>query len=349
VAHGNKHILVVAPNWLGDAVMSLPLVGSLSAVRGVRVHVLAPDYTARVFWGLPGVDDLVVLGRRGALRGLLRRRAVLAGIELDAAIILPVSFSSALTVLLSGVAKRIGYRSDARGALLTDSLSTVGVRDEHCSENYLRLGRLAMEQLGVEGAGEFTAPQIRVFDSERSAVVRLLGSRGIQGPDYAVVVPGAVYGSTKAWPREKYRQLVSKLAADMPVILAGSAGERALCETIAEGVHGAWNAAGETTLGELFALLEESRVVVANDSGAPHVAASLGVPTVVIFGSTSPRWTVPLGVDVHVVQEPVHCAPCFLRKCPTQLECYAGIMPERVHEAALAAMRKPGKTIGAGS
>jgi heptosyltransferase-2 len=147
-----------------------------------------------------------------------------------------------------------------------------------------------------------------------------------------------MYGPTKYWPSAKYRKLVRKLCAEVPVVLAGGGGEVDLCDEIAGDVPGVFNLAGATSLGELFALLEGARVVVANDSGAPHAAASLGTPVVVIFGSTSPVWTRPLGEQVRVVREPVHCSPCFLQECPTRLECYEGIEVEHVYAEALGAM-----------
>ena len=105
------------------------------------------------------------------------------------------------------------------------------------------------------------------------------------------------------------------------------------------GLAGVVNLAGQTNLGEFFALTEGARVVLANDSGAPHVAASLGVPVVVLFRSTSPEWTAPLGERVHVMQHKVHCNPCFRRTCPTQLECFNGIDPADVIARVRTAMR----------
>ncbi|HET6350111.1 MAG TPA: glycosyltransferase family 9 protein, partial [Candidatus Krumholzibacteria bacterium] len=137
----------------------------------------------------------------------------------------------------------------------------------------------------------------------------------------------------------RYRALCEQLAADTAVVLTGSAGERALCERIARDVRGVRVTAGETSLGEFFALVEGARVLVANDSGAPHVAAALGVPTVVLFGSTSPAWTAPRGEHVHVLQHRVHCNPCYRRTCPTQLECFHGISVDEVAGAVRAAWR----------
>jgi heptosyltransferase-2 len=138
------------------------------------------------------------------------------------------------------------------------------------------------------------------------------------------------------------------------VVLAGSEGDRAVCDRVAGGAPGVHSLAGKTTLGELFALIEGARVLVANDSGAPHAAAALDLPCVVLFGSTSPAWTAPRGRDVRVLQHRVHCNPCFRRTCPTQLECFHGIEVEEVFAAVVevlgrASDRKtvpPGQPVG---
>ncbi|MGD8414719.1 MAG: glycosyltransferase family 9 protein, partial [Candidatus Latescibacterota bacterium] len=78
--------------------------------------------------------------------------------------------------------------------------------------------------------------------------------------------------------------------------------------------------------------LSRASVVVANDSGSPHLAASVGAPVVVIFGSTSPDWTAPMGQSVEVVRHPVHCSPCFRKTCPTNLECFDGVSVGEVLE-----------------
>jgi heptosyltransferase-2 len=172
--------------------------------------------------------------------------------------------------------------------------------------------------------------RLRVSDDDRAQLDRVLARHGVARGSYVLVVPGAAYGPAKAWPWERYRRVCEALARETPVVLSGSSGDRAVCARIRDGIEGIADLAGETTLGEFFALAQGARAVLANDSGAPHVAASLGTPTVVLFGSTSPEWTAPVGERVRVLQHKVHCNPCFRRTCPTQLECFNGIDPAEV-------------------
>jgi heptosyltransferase-2 len=87
-----------------------------------------------------------------------------------------------------------------------------------------------------------------------------------------------------------------------------------------------------------MALLKFCRVLLTNDSGPMHVAAALGTPVVVPFGSTSPELTGPgLPGDARnrLLKSDAPCAPCFLRECPIDFRCMNGITVERVVEAVL--------------
>jgi heptosyltransferase-2 len=327
-------LTVVTANWLGDAIMALPLLGELAAARHLTLSVLSRPYAARVFRGIAGVDEWVVCGG-GRLARIHRQARALRALGVGATVTLPPSFSSALPAWLAGVEVRVGYGGDGRDRLLTDALPMPPRGSEHLSQSYLRLGRRALAHLGRATPADAGAARLDVGERDRREAARLLDALGM-GParDYAVVVPGAAYGPAKSWPPERFREAARELARELPVILLGGPGERRLCREIADAGGGVFDGAGRTSLGGFFALVEGARVLVANDSGAPHVAGALGVPTVVLFGSTSPQWTRPLGESVTVIRHPVHCAPCFRKTCPTQLECFAGIGVGEVVAAA---------------
>ncbi|MCL6507592.1 MAG: TIM barrel protein, partial [Bryobacteraceae bacterium] len=90
----------------------------------------------------------------------------------------------------------------------------------------------------------------------------------------------------------------------------------------------------QTTLAEFIDLAAACRVFLTNDSGAMHVAAALGVPTVAVFGATDPEATGPVGPAVRVVREPVECSPCLLRECPIDHRCMTRVLPARVAQEA---------------
>ena len=318
-------VVVVAPNWLGDAVMSLSAIG-VAAASGWDVIVASSPYSARVYWRVAGVSELQADAPGSRWSRIRARASALRAYGADATVILPPSFSSAVPAWLARVRNRIGFASDGRRALLTDAIP-VPSRDEHLSASY---AALVSRGLGASAGTSARASRLVVDDADRARVDEMLASRNTVRGGYVLMVPGAAYGPAKSWPWERYRRACEEIVRDVPVVLSGSAGDRAPCDRIAAGLPGVANLAGETSLGEFFALVEGARVMVANDSGAPHVAASLGVPVVTLFGSTSPAWTAPQGPRVQILQHKVHCNPCFRRTCPTQLECFNGIEPSEV-------------------
>ena len=119
-----------------------------------------------------------------------------------------------------------------------------------------------------------------------------------------------------------------------PWLVFGGAGDWQLCNDIARlAGGGVLNLAGKTSLRELMALLKLCRVLLTNDTGPMHVAAALGTPVVVPFGSTSPELTGPglPGDPRHqLLKSAAPCSPCFRRVCPIDFRCMTGISPDRV-------------------
>jgi heptosyltransferase-2 len=337
-----QRVSIVAPNWLGDAVMSLPAINMLATASSLSV--VASPYVSRVFLHQPGIEEIHVDPHGGRGRRIVARVRSLRSISPRGAAIFPPSFSSVLPAFLAGVPRRTGFRADGRAAFLTAALPLPS-RDVHLVDSYLELARAALGDLGVE-SGPSSVARLHVAENERMSIRNRIA--GMINDGYVVVVPGAAFGPAKSWPEERYRALCAELVGSIGVVLTGSRGDRDVCERIARAVPGVISLAGETSLGEMFALVEGARAVVANDSGAPHVAAALNVPCVVLFGSTSPAWTAPRGGDVHILQHKVHCNPCFRRTCPTQLECFNGIAVDEVRSAVVEILGRARKKAGAG-
>src|SRR5205814_7184778 len=98
------------------------------------------------------------------------------------------------------------------------------------------------------------------------------------------------------------------------------------------------NLAGKTSLRELCAAVKLCRVVLTNDTGPMHIAAALGTPVVVPFGSTSPELTGPGSrgeTRNALLSAHVPCSPCFRRECPIDFRCMRNISIEEVVEAVL--------------
>ena len=318
--------LVIAPQWIGDAVMTEPLLRRLRA-RGERLAVGALPWVAPVYRAMPQVDEVIEFPfRHGGLQ-FRERRALgkqLHG-RFDAAYVLPNSLKSALLPFLAGIPRRVGYLGEARIGLLTHRLKNPKGERPPMVAFY--------SALSGEGGLEQDVPRLALPPGQVDAVLR---QQGLARGGYVVMAPGAEYGPAKRWPH--YGELAQLL--DLPVLLLGSAKEAELCDQIrAQAPQLCRNLAGKTSLLDAFGLISAAGHVVSNDSGLMHVAAAFGVPQVALFGSSSPLHTPPLNARAQVVwlkqdpdyAPPLDCAPCFQRECPLgHLRCLNDVAPQRV-------------------
>jgi heptosyltransferase-2 len=348
-------VLVVSPNWLGDAVMALPALADLRRLVTGRLVVAARRSVADLFALVPGVDGVVTLDWRGQLWCGKARRAdeqKLRAVAPDAAVLLPNSFASAWLVRGAGVAERCGYATDLRRGLLTRTVAKPS-RSVHQVEYYQRLVRA----LGAEtGSAE---PVVLVPPGARDGATRRLREAGWDGERPLVVLaPGAAYGTAKRWLPSHFAQLITALVRELgsQCVLVGSPGDRIttgwirslLADDVASHVA---DVTGATTLEALAAMLSLARVCVTNDSGAMHLAAAAGVPVVALFGPTREHETAPRSTRrraVHVLTHPVWCRPCMLRECPIDHRCMTGLLPSRVLATVLEPLSVPANPTPAG-
>jgi heptosyltransferase-2 len=291
-----SRILVVAPNWIGDALMAQPLLARLHQRQaGLRLEVLAPEWIAPVVRRMPEVQEVLAAPfRHGALELGARRRLAreLRARRYEEALVLPNSWKSALIPFLARIPLRTGYVGELRYGLLNRTLRNA---KRPMREHYARL------------AGEDTRPlppsRLQVSPDEVSLALRKFGVPRA----YAVLCPGAEYGPAKRWPY--FSQLSGRLP--LPAVLLGSAKDAESAKDIV-----GLNLVGRTSLDEAIALIAGARFVVSNDSGLMHIAAALGRPQVALFGSSSPLHTPPASPASRVLWLRIECSPCFQRACP---------------------------------
>ncbi len=328
-------ILIRATNWLGDAVMSLPAIRAVrESFPGTYLVILARPSVADLYARERAIDAVLpYTGDRGRTAAELRRESF------DCAILLPNSFDAALLAWRAGIPRRIGYKRDARGWLLTEAIARPepGEIPRHERFYYLELLRRAGIIADYPPCAEIRLDQRA---EAREAGLASLRNAGVPTPVIGVS-PGAAYGNAKRWLRERFAETAAMVARAhaASLVLFGSTAERPLCAHIAEqfgdagvGVH---NFAGETTLRQFIDLTAACRLFLSNDSGAMHVASALGVPTVTVFGATDDTTTGPTGAWARIVREQVECSPCLLRECPIDHRCMTRVTAERVAGVAL--------------
>lgn len=337
-------VVVRVPNWLGDAVMALPALGWLRAAWP-EAHLAAASSSglATFYQAVSGFDQVIAL-EPGANRVSVRVNAArIRAHAFDTAVLLTNSIGSTLPFWRSGMERRWGYANGLRAVMLSHAvprdIASARFAGRHHSHYYLRL----VETLAPLPSAVEPAPlALAVSPLDAARIDAWLASRGRDPRRPLVgVAPGAAYGTAKQYPPGQLADALIEIVRatgaqvvwlgavnDRPGARALEAAWRARDTTFAPG-RDVIDAVGYTTLGELLAVVQGCRAVVANDSGAMHLATALGVPVTAIFGPTDEQATAPVGRH-DLLAEPVFCRPCLLRECPIDHRCMKRIAPGRV-------------------
>lgn len=327
-------LVLRAVNWLGDTLITLPAVYQLQKILPpeCKFSVVCQKSLMPIWQAVPWVSKVIGFpGKRLDKAASCELRKLNAGVG----VIYPNSFGAALDLAFKGVPIRLGRAGRGRDLFLSHRLPKwqkgVGVGEYHQVSHYLDFAAA----FGINDFTNLQYPSLKVKNSAEIVKKFKLNS----DKPILVLAPGAAYGPAKQWPIHYYKQVAQWWHKEhgIPVVL-GTNNDKVAGNEICAGLSEAINLAGATSMSELLALLQLADFVVANDSGAMHLAAALGSKGVAIFGSTDPIATGPLGADWIVVQKEIPCAPCFQRTCEradNPYECLKIIMPKQVIDALL--------------
>lgn len=322
--------LIIAPSWVGDAVMAQPLLRRLRERNPELVlDAFAPSWVAPVLARMPEIGRVVINPfAHGELR-LKVRWKMGRSLQRDGyshAIVLPNSLKSALLPLFAGIPLRTGYVGEMRHLLLNDARRL----DKQALPLMVERFAALAERPGAPLQRPVPYPRLRVDAAQQHATRGKLGLTPAK--PVAVFCIGAEYGPAKRWPARHFARLAQLLAADYEIWLLGSQKDAAIGAEIESWSQGAArNLCGTTDLGEAVDLIAASALAVSNDSGLMHIAAALDKPMVALYGSSSPGFTPPLSDQAKVLSLNLPCSPCFKRTCPLgHLDCLEKLTPEQV-------------------
>lgn len=334
--------LIIAPAWVGDAVMSEPLLARIRQRQPEwQLDAFAPDWVAPVFARMPDIGAVLNNPFGHGAFAFRKRRALgreLAKTGYRRAYILPNSLKSALVPFFARIPERVGFTGEGR-------LGLVNVR-HRLNKTALplmveRFAQLA-EAPGATLPRPVPNPRLISTPAQQAAVLAKLA---LPKPErLAVFCPGAEYGPAKRWPTEHFAALAKGFAdRGFTVWLLGSGKDKPIGERIErQGDGSCRNLCGQTNMEDAIDLIALADRVVCNDSGLMHVAAALGRPTFALFGSSSPGFTPPRSEKAKVLSLELPCSPCFKRECPFgHLDCLVKLTPERVMEACFALPEPP--------
>ena len=341
-----KNILVRVPNWIGDAVMSLPaLVDIREYFANANITILARPTIAEMLREQCGINNVLVFenhtNHRG-LVGLLKLSHIIRKRTFDMAVLFQNAFEAAVLTSMSSIPTRIGYATDGRGWLLSQSVQCPTDRSFHQIHYYQQLVAAITEQPLKD-----RYPKLVVNEHDQTACEAKFPEVFVPSNMLLIGInPGSIYGSAKRWLPERFAELGDRVVAYMlkeypeyssvRCLLVGGKGEEALGKEIADQMGSQpILLSGKTSIRELMCILRRCAILVTNDTGPMHMAQALGVPVVSIFGSTDPEATCPSGGAHALVRTKVRCAPCLLRACPIDHRCMTGVSTDQVMSAVM--------------
>lgn len=317
--------LIIQTSFLGDVVLTTPLISRLAA-RGPVTVVTTPQGGA-LLEGHPGIHRLVPYAKRGedaGVAGFVRLARTLRAPDDSAVVYLAQgSHRSGALARAAGYRRRVGFATSAGRAWYTETVE-VPPDAHHARRLWLLAGG------GEEAHGDLRP---RLYPSPDHVAAADHWAAGVSAPLVALA-PGSVWG-TKRWPH--YPQLAAQLAAMgiRPVIIGGP-GDTDVAATILRSAPETIDTTGQLPPLATAALLQRCRAVVTNDSLPLHLASAMDTPTVAIFGPTRPAFGFgPLASQARIAEHTgLACRPCHRHGpavCPEgHFRCMRDLVPDRI-------------------
>lgn len=336
------NILVVRTDRIGDVILTTPALSALKkAYPKARLSMMVVPGTRELVEGIDALNEVIVYDRRGEHKGIFgfwKFIGFLRKKNFDLAVVFHTKKRTNLICFLAGIPRRIGYRNNKFGFLLTDQLVDTRIRGEKHEAEYCFD---VLRTIGI-ASGDLQLSLPLREESERWVDRFVLENKIAVSAPLVAVHPDASCIS-KRWPVNKFSELIQRLMSGhgINVILIGDHGSQRIAAQLMSDFKGGGvvNAAGLTSVGQLASLLKRCKLLISNDSGPVHVACAVGTPVISIFGRNqaglSPvRWR-PLGLKDQVFHKEVGCAVCLAHKCDINFKCLEAINVDEVFQAAV--------------
>jgi heptosyltransferase-2 len=327
------HLVLRAPNWVGDVVMATPVFDAALASESFgRVTVVLRAHLA------PLLEDSAIAGALRPVQRGEREVDVLRSLAPDAVALLTSSFGAAWRAFRARVPIRAGAALAGRGRLLTHAVvpptrdgRRVPIPTAHLLRDIAGLVGLSVADLH---------PRLAFGDAVAARAAEILAAAGLDaGEPYFVCAPGAAFGAAKLWPPEHFAAVVDAVHERRgwrPVVTCGP-GEEALAQAVVDVARAPVVSLIDAprSLALLKPIVAHGRLLVVGDSGPRWFAAAFDVPCVSVMGPNFPELTASSLECCEVVRlEGLECAPCLQRVCPLgHHRCMRELAPQRVIEA----------------
>ena len=348
-----SRIVVRGVNWVGDTIMSLPAARALRKMfPAAHIAFWIPAYLEPLLRLTKIPDEIIVFEKKDG--GVLKRPLLMKGRlergHFDMAVLFQNAFESAFTAWLSGIKLRVGYPTDLRGSFLNIKTPLVpSILSGHQVfyyleivkhlDSYFRLGRF--QYLGKPDC----SIKLPAVELEKARKLLLDEGADLKGR-LVCLCPGSVNSDAKRWPAEYYSRLADLLIEELDarIVFLGAPQERDMLDgIIGQMKRGpAFNLAAKSDMVMSLGIMNQSSLVISNDTGSAHLAVAAGVRGLTIFGPTIAGATAPFGPLALIIQGKAECAPCDDHNCRDKGHtCMRGLTPEVVAQKASEIMALP--------
>lgn len=328
-----RSVLLVRLRSIGDTVLTTPSLYALKRfLPRARLDILLEDWVAPVLEGFPYVDNVITV-KRDSTTARARVAKQLRSLRYDVVYSLHGGTTATFLTRATGARRRVGLTTYQYGRLYTHLApppAQLWKRDPtHSVEQQLAL-------LGWTGVPVTDRPPTHLAVVEHAATsitARLQAAGWNESQPLAVIHPAAAF-ATKQWATDKFTEVAKNLyERGFAVVVITTAAEAELADWIEARALIPVIGFRDLSLPEVTALTARARLFVGNDSGIAHIAAAVGVASVVIFGSSNrAHWSPWSTAPAEVVFEEMECQPCHGYYCEkfAQPECILRVPVDRV-------------------
>ncbi len=316
-------ILIILPNWLGDAIMATP-----------AIELLAKNYPSARF---------TFVGSYVSIEAIKHHPLC------EMAVVDDTKKASNRFIATYQLAKKLGvfnlavtFRNQPHSSLLLRFTKTVVCLAKQSWHSIFLLShtpKIKNNQHLVLQYAQLAMSNTTNYNGEISTLKLYIKPKEFDRPTLGINA-GATYGSAKRWYPEKFAEVASNFSDKFDIIIFGGPNEVEMAKDIednlkAKSVKNYSNLAGKTNIEELCSYIGGCSLFITNDSGPMHVAAAYQVPTVAIFGPTRDKETSQwMNEKSTIVKHEMECSPCMKRECPLKHhECMRSITANEVIEA----------------
>lgn len=335
-----KKILVIKLRYIGDVLLSTPVVESLKRnLPTASITMVVNSGTEEVLHHNPHLDEVLVVEENESLRAQLDFIRVLRSRNFDLAIDLTDGDRAAILGFLSRATYRVGFNSERRWRGIIYHHVVQADREKLHAVDY---HSEAVKAIGCKA--DHHGPRLYPSDQDRSVITQLLKDREVfPSQSFALFHPGARLWF-KSWPVEKVIDLAKRMHGELgfSVVVVGGSQDIEVADRIVSAC-GSWakTVAGQITVLQLAVLAQHARLFVGNDAGPIHIAAAVGTSVVALFGPTDPQVWGPWGKGHEVIWKQMDCSPCWRHDCQRgELNCMRQITVDEVWDAVTRIQKK---------